>query len=75
MMNSTSGKDNVVSQMYMQSLTFTCVTSLKTCMKDEMYGIQEFKRGFVPVAEASMKVPICGPQKLQFYQKLFYFYT
>jgi hypothetical protein len=44
-------------------------------MKDEMYGIQEFKRGFVPIAEASMKVPICGPQKLQFYQKLFYFYT
>jgi len=37
-MNSTSGKDSLVSQMYMQSLTFTHATSLTTCMKDEMYG-------------------------------------
>ena len=74
-MNSTSGKDTVVSQMYMQSLTFTHAASLKMCMKKCMEVKTRYKRGFVPVAEAHIRIPICGQQKLQFYQKLFYFYT
>jgi hypothetical protein len=40
-MNSISGEDVVVPQMYVQSLTFIRATFLKTCMKVEMFGSQE----------------------------------
>jgi len=40
-MNSTSGKDTVLSHMYMQSLNFLHAAFLKKYVEVEMYGSQD----------------------------------